>query len=702
MPIFGSSRIIGLDIGDASVEAVLVDVSARVPVWISRARVELPPGLVERGLVRDAKALGAVLRDLLAKGVPRPIAGHDVVVNVPDQQSVARLLRLERPVPRERLAAAVATDAAGFVPYPFDDVRLDYQLLGEPGKGKAVFYAAAPEVALKNIEAALAAAGLTVGAFDLETLALARLFSGAPGEGAHLVLDVGAEVTTVSIVDGASLQRTAVVDFGADDLARALAAKEGISEDKAELLKRKAGFQPDAAGGRIFFVLQKEIQQLIEEIRRSVGEFERNVGAKVGRMTVAGGGALTPGLPEYVGGALGIPVQLGDAVTAGLVAVSEAVPREDAVLYANALGLAVSQRPSPFPHLSFQRKERIMKPHPAPEGGRPEGETALVPAVPPKKRAKLPKRRVRLLIAAGVLAVVLGLGAAAWALFFRGADGGGTVVLPGAVTVSFPVALRFAGAEEGDGLAATLLTHTATLRRPISVEGSAETPALATGTVTLVNDSGADQPLVERTRLLSEDGILFRLREAVTVPAGGDVAAAVIADQPGAEGDVGPGRFTIPGLPTARQAEVYGRSEQAMSGGVQVSGAVSDAEIQRALAAVREDLTLAALSAWREALAPGEVLSSVPIGIRFTASRIPEAGPVTEAPVVEVTAEVTGATVTEAALVAVADAAVAAEAGVESAAGAYLYTGWQLTVEAYDESAHTGAATVRVEAERTN
>lgn len=701
MPLFGSSRIIGLDIGDASVEAALVDVSGKQPVWLSRARVELPPGLIERGIVRDAKAVADAIRGMVAAGTPRPFGTRDVIVNVPDQQSVSRLLPLTRPTPRERLLPVVSQDAAGFVPYPLEDVRVDYAPVTH-GKTHEVFYAAAPEVVLKNIEAVVTAAGLTLGAYDLETLALARLFSGADADGAQLILDVGAETTTLSIVDAEGLRRSAVLDFGGAHLTQSLAAKEQLPADKAELLKRKAGYSPDVAGGKIFFVLQKSTQDLIAEVRRSVDEYERSVGVKVAQLTVAGGASLTPHMTEYLGGALGIPARQGDPVALGLVGVPEAVPREDAVLHANALGLALAARDGRLPHLNFQRKERIIRQQPAPIGGIVEEGTPQPPHPTPGAKKRVLSKRTRIIIAVAV--AIAGVAAIAGSLVYafvirpsQGAPEAGAD-LPDALEVSFETPFRIGGDLQEGELALTVLTADLEARRDVPVSGGAEVAELATGTMAIINDGDTPQALVERTRLLSSEGVLFRLRNGVTVPPRGRVDAEVIADQPGAAGNVPAGRFTIPGLPADRQGVVYGDAAAPMTGGVRQTGQVSDADIQRALTEAREDLSARALTAWREALAPGHILLAEPLAVRITRSVIPEPGQRAGA-AVDITATVVGATAPEDALRSLADAAATADTGAD-AAGAYLYASWQLTVISYDDAAGTGQLAVRAAAER--
>jgi len=112
--------------------------------------------------------------------------------------------------------------------------------------------------------------------------------------------------------------------------------------------------------------------------------------------------------------------------------------------------------------------------------------------------------------------------------------------------------------------------------RRFSASGKKNVGQKASGVVTIINKTGQPQPLVSTTRLLSEEGILFRTTQAVNVPGAsvsdvgeivpGRANVAVIADQPGEEGNIGPGKFTIPGLP-GRETVVYGVSDTAMTGG---------------------------------------------------------------------------------------------------------------------------------------
>ncbi len=112
--------------------------------------------------------------------------------------------------------------------------------------------------------------------------------------------------------------------------------------------------------------------------------------------------------------------------------------------------------------------------------------------------------------------------------------------------------------------------------------GNKTISGLAVGSVTLRNDTSAAQTLVKTTRLLTPAGVLFRLSDRVTVPASGQVMADVYADQSGAGGNIGPGKFTIPGLSAEKQKVIYAESSKAMDGGIRTVGILSADDLKSA------------------------------------------------------------------------------------------------------------------------
>lgn len=100
----------------------------------------------------------------------------------------------------------------------------------------------------------------------------------------------------------------------------------------------------------------------------------------------------------------------------------------------------------------------------------------------------------------------------------------------------------------------------------------------AQGTIKIYNAySSKPQTLVRTTRFVSEGGKLFRIPKTVVVPPAKVengkitptyVEAKVYADEPGAEYNIGPSRFTIPGFKGSPKYDgFYAVSEEPMTGG---------------------------------------------------------------------------------------------------------------------------------------
>lgn len=148
-----------------------------------------------------------------------------------------------------------------------------------------------------------------------------------------------------------------------------------------------------------------------------------------------------------------------------------------------------------------------------------------------------------------------------------------------AIPVEANVTIRLIQAEESaadeaefseiPGIAAVLATETVTITDTFTpADEPQQSEQQATGSVTLYNNWSQEQPLAATTRLLSESGVLFRIPERVDVPAGGSVTTPIVADEPGAGGEIGPSRFTLPGLWQGLQDKIYAISTEPTTGGV--------------------------------------------------------------------------------------------------------------------------------------
>lgn len=113
--------------------------------------------------------------------------------------------------------------------------------------------------------------------------------------------------------------------------------------------------------------------------------------------------------------------------------------------------------------------------------------------------------------------------------------------------------------------------------------------------ITLVNESVVAQPLVATTRVQAADGTLMRLRRGVTVPAQGNIEADVYLDQAGSVSTVPAARYTIPGLSSLRQQQVYAQSAGELNfTGVRKVGVITADDITKGKAELLEAMKVKA------------------------------------------------------------------------------------------------------------
>jgi len=124
-----------------------------------------------------------------------------------------------------------------------------------------------------------------------------------------------------------------------------------------------------------------------------------------------------------------------------------------------------------------------------------------------------------------------------------------------------------------------LLTLEATGERQVTAAGTEKVSERAVGNVFVYNtQQGTSQRLIKNTRFENPEGLVFRIKESVEVPAAtkdtkgatipGVVSTEVFADGTGEQYNISPARFTVPGLKGSPQFDaIYGESNVSFNGG---------------------------------------------------------------------------------------------------------------------------------------
>jgi hypothetical protein len=151
--------------------------------------------------------------------------------------------------------------------------------------------------------------------------------------------------------------------------------------------------------------------------------------------------------------------------------------------------------------------------------------------------------------------------------------------------------------EVGDKLGYKLLTLEKEASTLVKPSGEEEVSQKASGMIRIFNDySENGQKLVQRTRFESEDGLVYRIAESITVPGytddgPGEIEVEVFADEAGEKYNIENTEFTIPGFKGLPQFDsMYAESVSDMTGGfVGIRKVVSEEDKSAALDSLKEE-----------------------------------------------------------------------------------------------------------------
>jgi type IV pilus assembly protein PilM len=331
----------GIDISDRSIEVVALAKERDTVRVVKTARVVLSSGLVDRGVVQDAKALGAVLGAVLDANLGRT-RRFQVAVSLPETQVYSKVVSLPSALDEAMAKAAVMTAAADFMPLSIESCFTAVHPLGvNGGETRDWVLTAVPKEVFAGFREVAAVARVAPAFFDSEAASIAR--AARLKESPFMVADIGARTTIVAVVDG-GLRLSASLMVGGDFLTEAVETRLGVPLVEAERIKRRAGFDTAVEDGRVMLILQKPMTEIIEEIRHTMSYYVERHGRPIRVVALSGGTSLLPSFVEYLKSNFpGVTVGRIDPFR-GLEVddfPGAADVRREAVLYATATGLAL-------------------------------------------------------------------------------------------------------------------------------------------------------------------------------------------------------------------------------------------------------------------------------------------------------------------------------------------------------------------------
>ena len=338
--------LLGIDISSTAVK--LLELKRQD----SRLRVEsyavepLPANAVVEKSISDIEAVAEAIKSAVKRSRSKV---RTAAVAVPGSAAISKTIAMPADLGEQELEAQIELQADQYVPYPLDEVNLDFQVLG-PTEGENSVDVLLVACRSDNVESrvdACEAAGLQPRVMDVESYATETAFSliadDLPGRGQDqtvAVVDVGATMTTLTVLEDREIIYTREQVFGGRQLTEEIQRRYGLSFEEAGRAKRQGGL-PDSYQDEVLEPFRHAMaQQVVRSLQFFYGASQHNT---VDALVLGGGCAAIEGVAELIQEETGVQTQVANPF-ANMAVSSRIKPErlsEDAPALIIACGLAM-------------------------------------------------------------------------------------------------------------------------------------------------------------------------------------------------------------------------------------------------------------------------------------------------------------------------------------------------------------------------
>ena len=326
MSLFVKKRppLVGIDISASSVKVLELSKTGD-HYRVERYAVEpLPQNAVVEHAITDIEQVGETVERAIRRSGTR--AKHAAVA-VAAAHAISKIIKMPANLNERDLQAQIELEADHYIPYPLDEVNLDFQVIG-PSEDNAeevdVLLAACRKEIVDDYIAVIERRGVTPAVIDIETFAMENAYEliaqQLPGGGMEktvAVIDIGATTMNLTVMHNNRSVYTRDHNFGGRQLTEEIQRRYGLSYEEAGLAKKQGGlpdnYQTD--------VLRPFMEAMCQEVMRALQFFySSSPYNSVDHVLLAGGCAQILGVDELIAARLGISTAIANPFAAMSVA----------------------------------------------------------------------------------------------------------------------------------------------------------------------------------------------------------------------------------------------------------------------------------------------------------------------------------------------------------------------------------------------
>lgn len=300
--------VLGLDISSTSVK--LLELSRhgdryRVETYAVRA---LPPNAVVEKNINDQEAVAEVIKAMVKQSKTRL---KHAAVAVAGSAVITKVIDMPAGLSDDAMETQISLEADQYIPFPLEEVAIDFEVQGESPRNPDQVEVLLAACRRENVEmraSVLELADLTPEKVDVEAYSMERAYEliaeqleDQDGQ-VVAIIDVGATMTTLSVLVDAKTVYTREQLFGGKQLTEEIQRRYGLSMEEAGLAKKQGGLPDDYESEVLGPFKEAVVQQVTRSLQFFFSASQYN---DVDYIILAGGVASMDGLVALIEEKLG-------------------------------------------------------------------------------------------------------------------------------------------------------------------------------------------------------------------------------------------------------------------------------------------------------------------------------------------------------------------------------------------------------------
>lgn len=241
---------------------------------------------------------------------------------MPDSAVISKVVQINEGLTDLEMEELVVIEADKYIPYPIDEINLDFEVLGHSAKSSSLLDVLIVASRAENVNTRVEAAhraGLEPKVVDVESYAVERsvqqIAQELPASGQDkivAIVDIGANYTHLFVLHGMRLIFSREEKFGGMQLVEAIAEHYHMNLEQAIALKNQGKLPEDYESA----VLEPFKDMILLQIKRTLQFFySTSQHGFVDHILLAGGMARQPGLAALIQEQLGVTTTVANPLS---------------------------------------------------------------------------------------------------------------------------------------------------------------------------------------------------------------------------------------------------------------------------------------------------------------------------------------------------------------------------------------------------